>query len=141
MEERMDSRERLLTALDNEKADHLPAQVHSWMSYYLRSYLGGCDQYAAYERFGLDAVIYVSPERRYSPSDLDNWRVDTADLGVDRDGVHQRVDTVTTPGGTLTRRRAANPFTEWDTEPVIKTPTSRCSSAMPWFPRAPIPRR
>ena len=54
----MTPRERLLAALNNEKPDHLPATVHSWMKYYLDNYLGGVDQYKAYELTGLDMVIY-----------------------------------------------------------------------------------
>jgi uroporphyrinogen decarboxylase len=117
----MNSRERLLTALNNGKPDHLPAQVHGWIKYYLDHYLGGCDQYAAYARFGLDAVIYVGPTHVYSPRDLDRWIVERRDLGADADGVRQWVETVTTPGGTLTKRGASNPFTTWETEPLIKT--------------------
>ena len=53
----MTSRERLLTALNKEEPDHLPATVHSWMEYFLNRYLGGVDQYEAYEITGLDMVI------------------------------------------------------------------------------------
>ncbi|NLS79775.1 MAG: hypothetical protein GXY76_21215 [Chloroflexi bacterium] len=116
----MDSRERLLTALENGKPDHLPVQVHNWMRYYLDTYLGGCDQYEAYARFGLDAVIYVSPHRTYAERDLDRWRVSHQELGADADGVRHGVETITTPGGTLTRRYATSPITSWDTECLIK---------------------
>jgi uroporphyrinogen decarboxylase len=61
----MDSRERLLTALNNQKPDHLPCQVHSWMRYYLDTYLNGCDQYKAYRSFpGMDWVIYPTRGRQ-----------------------------------------------------------------------------
>lgn len=116
----MNSRERLLTALNNDKPDHLPAQVHSWMRYYLDTYLGGCDQYEAYARFGLDPVIYVSPLRIFAEADLATWQVAQHDLGIDADGVHHGVETVTTPEGTLTRRYASNAFTSWDTEHLVK---------------------
>ena len=66
----MTSRERMLTALDNGRPDRLPCQVHGWMSYYLKTYLGGMDWYQANERFGLDYAIYVSPEYRYSENDF-----------------------------------------------------------------------
>ncbi len=35
----MTSRDRLLTALSNEKPDRLPGQVHNWMPYYLQTHL------------------------------------------------------------------------------------------------------
>ena len=53
----MTSRERLLTALNNGRPDHLPCQVHGWMDYYLRHYLGGMDWWQACERFGMDCAI------------------------------------------------------------------------------------
>lgn len=66
----MTSRERLLTAINNQKADRLPCQVHSWMQYYLNTYLHGIDQYEAYEYFDMDAVIYVEPTFAYLKSSL-----------------------------------------------------------------------
>jgi len=117
----MTNRERFLTAIANGKPDRLPGQVHSWMSYYLNTYLGGVDQYAAYERFGLDAVIYVSPIYEYDDADKANWREDRRDLGDDGDGNRLWASTVTTPGGTLTCRGATNQFTGWITEYLVKS--------------------
>ena len=45
------SRDRLLAALDNDKADRMPCQVHNWMAHYLDAYLDGRDQYQAYANF------------------------------------------------------------------------------------------
>lgn len=117
----MDSRERLLTALHNQKPDHLPAQVHNWMTYYLVHYLGGCDARAAYERFGLDKVIYCMPNMVYDARDLANWQHEQRDLGIDRDGNHLYASTITTPKGQLTFRSATNAFTGWTTEFMIKS--------------------
>lgn len=117
----MDSRERLLTALHNQKPDHLPAQVHNWMTYYLAHYLGGCDAWAAYERFGLDKVIYCMPNMVYDARDLANWQHEQRDLGIDRDGNHLYASTITTPKGQLTFRSATNAFTGWTTEFMIKS--------------------
>jgi len=58
----MGSRERLLAALYNEKPDRLPCHVHNWMRCYPDTHLGGCDAFGAYERFGMDRVIYVGPK-------------------------------------------------------------------------------
>lgn len=62
----MTGRERFLTAISNGKPDRLPCQVHSWMQYYLDTYLHGMDQYQAYEYFDMDPVIYVSPRFIYA---------------------------------------------------------------------------
>ena len=117
----MDARERLLTALSNERPDHLPAQVHNWMIYYLDTYLDGCDAYEAYDRFNMDKVLYVGPEMIWDERDLDNWQCAVRDLGYDRDGNRMFVETITTPEGQLQVRGATNAFTGWTTEFMIKT--------------------
>ena len=116
----MTSRERMLTALDNGRPDRLPCQVHGWMSYYLKTYLGGMDWYQANERFGLDYAIYVSPEYRYSENDFANWRVNRVTLGADEDGNHAWKETISTPKGDLHHAGAWNAFTAWETEYIIK---------------------
>lgn len=117
----MDPRERLLTTLANGKPDRLPVQVHGWMSYYLDTYLGGVDDFAAYERFGMDQVIYRAPEMIWDEQDLDCWRKDRRDLGAAADGNRLWMETIDTPQGPLTHRGAANAYTAWETEPLIKS--------------------
>ncbi len=116
----MDGRERFLTAINNEKPDRLPCQVHSWMGFYLSEYLGGIDSYAAYERFGMDPVIYTGAIPKYNEADFANWRYTRKDLGLDADGNHLYEDTIETPGGTLRSCYATNPITGWNTEHLIK---------------------
>ncbi|AEE97981.1 uroporphyrinogen decarboxylase family protein [Mahella australiensis] len=116
----MTGRERFLTAISNGKPDRLPCQVHSWMQYYLDTYLHGMDQYRAYEYFDMDPVIYVSPRFIYDEHDLADWIVDNRDLGYDDDGnrVWERI--IITPEGVLTEKGAVNKYTEWITECIIK---------------------
>ncbi len=112
----MTSRERLLTALNNGTPDHLPCQVHGWMDYYLKTYLGGCDQYGAYEHFpGMDWVIYDGPHFIYSPEALSQWQVTVRDLGP---GIKQEI--IQTPEGILSQTIERNEFTPWTTEYIIK---------------------
>jgi uroporphyrinogen decarboxylase len=116
------SRERLLKALSRGRPDHLPCQVHSWMAYYLKTYLGGVDQFAAYEHFkGMDWVIYAGPDYTYNQADYKNWQVTHTDLGDDGKGNLCWRETITTPQGDLTRAGAQNQFTSWETEHIIKT--------------------
>jgi len=115
------SRERMLTALNNGRPDRLPCQVHGWMGYYLNHYLGGIDSWQAFERFGLDFAIYVSPAYRYAERDLAKWEKRRNDLGLDDDGDHLWDETITTPKGTLHHGGAWNEITGWETEPLIKT--------------------
>jgi len=116
----MTGRERFLTAISNKKPDRLPCQVHSWMEYYLNTYLGGMDQYQAYEYFGMDPVIYVKPEFIYNEKDLANWEVNVVDLGTDEDGNQHWQTIINTPEGTLVEKAAKNKFTRWITEYIIK---------------------
>ena len=103
---KMDSRQRLLTVLNNEKPDRLPCQVHCWMDYYLKTYLGGVDQYQAYSRFGMDAVIYVEPDYIFKDRDKINWNCQHKELGQDGDGNWLWVDIINTPEGVLTTKSA-----------------------------------
>jgi len=117
----MTGRERFLTALSNGKPDRLPCQVHGWMPYYLEHYLGGMDQWQAYEHFGMDPVVYICAEPIFDPADQANWQEKETDLGEDADGVRHWIYEIETPDGTLTRRASANQFTSWDTEHIIKS--------------------
>jgi len=115
------SRERLLTALHNQKPDHLPCQVHSWMSYYRKTYLNVSDQYEAYARFpGIDWVIYQNPAFEYDEQAQANWRRTTIDLGPDDSGNLVWIEQIETPRGALGCKRSSNEFTSWDVEHLIK---------------------
>lgn len=117
----MDSRQRLLTAFNNEKPDRLPCQVHNWQNYYLKTYLGGIDQYQAYSRFGMDKVIFIRPDYTFDTRDKVNWNYQHKELGQDKDGNWQWVEIINTPKGTLTTKGARNEFTSWATEYLIKS--------------------
>jgi len=117
----MTSRERLLTAIHNGKPDHLPAQVHSWMGYYLARYLGGIDQWAAYERFGLDMVIYAGAQSVCDEKTLANWIVEEHPGTTGPDGVVSWRTTIHTPGGDLAMAHARNEITTWETEHLIRS--------------------
>src|SRR5450759_4897000 len=97
----MKSRERMLIALNNGRPDRLPCQVHGWMDYYLRRYLGGMDWWQAYEKFDMDYAIYVSPRYTYAERDLVRWQVERKEYPVNADGNHRWEETITTPKGTL----------------------------------------
>jgi len=119
---KMTGRERFLTVLENKKPDRLPCQVHSWMDYYLRTYLNGMDQYQAYDYFGMDPVIYVNPEYIYDDKDLANWEERFVLLEKDNEGNQHWKRIISTPDGELVECGAYNQFTGWVTEHIIKTP-------------------
>ncbi len=117
----MTGRERLLTALNNEKPDRLPCQVHSWMDYYLKTYLNGMDQYQAYANFGMDTVAYVWASPIYDEKDMVNWQVKRINLGVDANGNTAWRTEIETPKGVLILQEASNQYTSWITEHIIKS--------------------
>ena len=116
----MTSRERMMIALNNGRPDRLPCQVHGWMDYYLKTYLGGMDWWQAYEKFGMDYAIYAGPAYTYAEKDLANWQVRRTDLGQDADGNRRWVETIATPKGTLHHAGTVNEITGWETELLIK---------------------
>jgi len=117
----MTSRERMLTALNNQRPDRLPCQVHGWMAYYLNHYLGGMDWYQANAKFGLDYAIYVSPDYIYDEKDRAKWECKRVDKGLDADGNHCWEERIVTPKGELHHAGAYNEITAWELECLIKT--------------------
>ncbi len=117
----MTSRERMLTALENGRPDRLPCQVHGWMTTYLEHYLGGMDAWAAFERFGMDHAIYVSPTYSYDERDLANWQVTHTDLGVDSSGNRREATEITTPEGSLQMSVVHTDVTDYTSEYLLKS--------------------
>ena len=115
----MTGRERYLAALSNQRPDRLPVQVHSWMQYYLEAYLGGMDQYAAYEAVGMDPVIYADPIFVYRDGDFARWQVDVK-TAPDGEGGMTYVKRITTPKGEIVEKGGGNRYTTWITEYPIK---------------------
>lgn len=116
----MTGRERFLAVTNHQKPDRLPCQVHCWMNYYLQQHLGGRNQYQAYQHMGMDPVIYVGPEYKYSDADKANWIEETTDLGTNAEGRRAWATKITTPEGVLTTRGENIPTTGWTTEYLIK---------------------
>jgi uroporphyrinogen decarboxylase len=125
----MKSRERLLLALNNEKPDHLPATVHSWMEYFLNHYLGGVDQYKAYEITGLDMVIYDAVYRGgidggmfWTNKDMmqtDTWQVKKIQKSKNNAILQSSLE-IETPQKTLTMEMESNEITTWITQYPVK---------------------
>lgn len=117
----MNSRERLLTAINRQRPDRLPCQVHSWMPYYLEHYLDGMDQWQAYEKFGFDYVIYNSVKHIFDERDLACWKIDTQKTTSATSGDRTLDQTITTPKGQLHTVQVQNQYTIFDTEHLIKS--------------------
>jgi hypothetical protein len=124
----MTPKERMLTALDKGKPDRLPATVHQWQEYHLKTFLGGMTPLEAYRHFGLDASIqhgvecvqyYLADPRKYERDSTPDWR-DYATV-VDDDPDHRVIThEVETPKGKLTYATEGNRKTIWVTDHLIK---------------------
>ena len=123
----MNSKERLLTALQGGKPDRLPVTVHQWQKYHLDTYLGGISDLEAFITFGMDAAVQYLPEMGqawlldsdFSKFSTAEWRDLAVVANSDPDDWVCR-HTVTTPEGDLTYNINGNRQTTWITEYMIK---------------------
>lgn len=132
----MNSRERLLTALDGGQPDRLPATTHHLMPYFLDTYLDGCSEDEFFDRFGLDPIKWVwdvKPDEsrgEYWSSEStgstaagerwivsDEWRIEGATVPGTPEVT--RYDIVT-PRETLSMALRRGPQTDWVVERPIK---------------------
>ncbi len=123
----MTSKERLLTALHNEKPDRLPATVHQWQGYHLDTYMGGISDLEAFEAVGLDAQIQYFEDMAqfwlvdadYTKINTPQWKDESERISDDPDDRRSR-HVVTTPEGTLTYETAGNLKTTWITKYMVR---------------------
>jgi hypothetical protein len=112
----MTSKERLLTALARGTPDRVPATVHQWQPYHLRTYLHGISDREAFRRFGLDASLTRFP---LLPLQDPHWVVETRELDAPP-GERRWQVTITTPEGTLQNLVGQNPITTWNITHLVK---------------------
>jgi len=133
----MNSRQRLLTALNGETPDRLPVTTHHVMPYFLDKYMGGISACEFFDHFRMDAIVWAVPHRPdesvgeyYDPEQsevgslashrivTDNWRV------FSEETLNERYHTVryrfVTPRGELTMVTQSNEYTTWVTEHLVK---------------------
>lgn len=123
----MNSKERMLLAINNEKPDRLPVSIHQWQKYHLDRFMGGISDVEAFKRCGLDAQIQYSEEtnpfwlmnEHVSRFDTSLWKDEAKIIKDDPDAriVHH---TISTPEATLTYKTAGDSKTVWVTEYLIK---------------------
>ncbi|MCB9770346.1 MAG: hypothetical protein H6752_19280 [Candidatus Omnitrophica bacterium] len=123
----MDSKERLLCALDKGKPDRMPVSLHQWQGYHLDEYLGGMSDLEAFEKFGMDAQIQYFAEMGqfwlvdadFSKASTPEWRDEVEVISADPNNriAHH---TIQTPRGTLAYKTAGDRTTTWITEYLVK---------------------
>ena len=118
----MESRNRMLLALDCQRPNRLPVTVHGWTDYYLKNYLGGVDQYEAYRIFGLDAEIRIGCSyAEFMESENENWTV-TAKVVEKTSNSTKYEHKILTPEGVLSYKTESNEYTSLFAEYTIKKP-------------------
>ncbi|KPJ94301.1 MAG: hypothetical protein AMS18_03970 [Gemmatimonas sp. SG8_17] len=133
----MNSRERLLTALDRREADRLPATTHHLMPYFLDTYMNGMGEDGFFDCFGLDPVMWVWDQKPDESSGdywtlieagavgggkrwitSDNWRIEVAAVSGTRNRA-TRYDIVT-PAETLSMVLEESGQSVWVVERLVK---------------------
>ncbi len=123
----MTSKERLLCAINGEKADRLPVSLHQWQGYHLEKYMGGMSDLEACKKVGLDAQIqYFEEMAQFWVANADfekfrteNWR-DNAKIISNNPDNREVHHTIETPEGILTYNTAGDRKTTWITDYLIK---------------------
>ena len=133
----MNSRQRLLSVLNHETPDRLPATTHHVMDSFLHHYLDGASRRKFFDTFGLDAVEWVVAHRPeesagefcdplQGPAGFlesrrivsDRWRIFPEEVpGQSYPTTRFRF---VTPGGELTMVLQSNEHTAWVSERLIK---------------------
>jgi len=113
----MNSRERLLAALDRRTPDRLPVTTHHLMPSFLTA-TGGISELEFFGRFGLDAIRWVEGQSGEDRLDTAGWRIEQADV-PDREYRTTRYR-INTPRGTLSTTLQFDGRTEWVRERLIK---------------------
>jgi uroporphyrinogen decarboxylase len=133
----MDSKQRLLTALERKKPDRLPVTTHHVMPYFLKHTMGGISVQEFFDYFGLDPIQWVDAQRpdpskgdyfdpvqqkknSLQPGYIcsDNWIIQKEDISDPKyNSVRYRC---VTPKRTLTTALQSDEQTTWVTERLIK---------------------
>jgi hypothetical protein len=106
------SKERMLVALSDGTPDRLPATIHQWQDFHLKTFMGGMTDVEAFHDVGLDAAITRSP---FVTPPSPSWRVRISTSAPGRTR-HE----IQTPEGELSYETESNQYTSWITEHLIK---------------------
>jgi hypothetical protein len=112
----MSGRERMMTALGGGIPDRLPATIHQWQPYHLEKYMSGMTDIQAFHDVGLDAAITL--QEAYIETPTPDWHIER--ITYMKEDLQVTDYTITTPGGTLTKREESDFKTAWTSEPLVK---------------------
>ena len=123
----MNSKERLICAINGEKPDRLPVTVHQWQGYHLDQYMNGITPLEAFKKLGMDAAVqyfadmgqFWLVDADYSKFSTTQWKDEVEAISKDPEN---RINhhTIITPEGKLTYKTAGDRKTTWITEYLVK---------------------
>jgi uroporphyrinogen-III decarboxylase len=123
----VNSKERMMCAINGEKPDRLPVTVHQWQGYHLDTYMDGITPLEAFKKVGMDAAIqYFADMGQFWLVDADFAKFSTPEWKDEVKAIsthpEKRINhhTIITPGGNLSYKTAGNRKTTWITEYLIK---------------------
>jgi hypothetical protein len=134
----MNTKQRLLTALEGGVPDRLPVTTHHLQDYFRNKYMNGMSDIEIFDHFGMDAIHWTGPylpdsskgayfdplqeeptNPRFSRRIVsDDWQITTESLPSDRYETTRY--TITTPKGSLTTVLQRNEYTAWVSEHLVK---------------------
>lgn len=133
----MNSKQRLLTAIQRGIPDRLPVTHHFVMPYFLNKYMNGISVDEYFNQIGIDPILWTISHRPdtakgeyYDPNQgepgflesrrivSDNWRIESEEI-YDPNYKTTRYKFIT-PKGALTMILQANDYTAWVAEHLIK---------------------
>ena len=133
----MNSRERLLAAIQRKKPDRLPATMYHVTPYFLETYMDGVSTDGFFDYFGLDPIRWFAPHKPdtakgeyYDPTQenvkkgqrqrivSDNWRIESE--SIDNPEYKTIRYRFITPRGQLSMVTQSNQYTTWVSESLIK---------------------
>lgn len=112
------SRERILSIVNGDIPDRVPATVHQWQHYHLKHYMHCDDALDAFLQVGLDALIYPP---WINDTQSEYWQ-EHRSVTSRPDGSREIVLTVTTPKGALTQKSISTDYTTSEIEYLVKNP-------------------
>ncbi len=123
----MNSKERLIRALNREKPDRLPVTIHQWQQFHLDNYMDGMDALDAFKITSMDAAIqYFEAMGQFWVPNAEEHIVQTPEWREEIEVIDPNPDnkilyhTIFTPEGTLTYKTGGNLTTTWVTEYMVK---------------------
>ena len=105
----MNSRERLLAAIEGNVPDRLPVTTHHLMQYFLNEYMGGISNEEFFDFYGLDPIFWTNPVQHH---EIDNnvyaeqWHVESEEIPGEQ--FYTVKHTIHTPQGILSLRSLFN---------------------------------